>query len=466
MQLHDAPTGFNDWSNIMSIWRCNTVALVDDDDDLRHALTQLLELNGLEVLPFSNAGAALQAIGTSYRGVMLSDVRMPGMDGLELQTRLHAIDPDLPVILLTGHGDVPMAVAALQRGAYDFLTKPFVPEQVLSIVKRALEKRSMHLELNTLRKTASAPSWPLVGESPVMQQLARTIEQVAGLDIDILIEGETGTGKGLMARSIHQTGARARRPMVTLDCGALNEANVDRELFGAAPGHISGASQRWIGHFEQANSGTLFLDCIDSLDVGLQQRLERALETRAIVPLGRSNPENIDVRVISASKISLVEHIAAGRFSGPLYYRLNGLALRIPPLRERRDDIPILFSFFLRRACTAAGRDIPKLSPSVWRQLLGHDWPGNVRELMNYAEQVALGLETLDAGSNPAPKVNEANKGLKDLLGDYETSVIEDALRSSRGNINETIIALDVPRKTFYDKVKRLGIDLAQFKRR
>jgi two-component system, NtrC family, C4-dicarboxylate transport response regulator DctD len=450
----------------MNPWRCNTVALVDDDDDLRHALTQLLELGGLDVQAYSNGEAALACLNATFRGVVLSDVRMPGMDGLELQARLHEIDPDLPVILLTGHGDVPMAVSALQRGAYDFLTKPFVPEQILSIAKRALESRSMHLELIKLRQGTVSPAWPLIGESPVMQQLARTIQQVGGLDIEILIEGETGTGKGLVAKSIHQTSARARRAMVTLDCGALNETNVSRELFGVAPGHISGASQRWIGHFEQANTGTLFLDCIDSLDRGVQQRLERTLETRAIFPVGRSNPEAIDVRIISASKIPLAALVAEGRFSGPLYYRLNSLALRIPPLRERRDDVPILFSYFLQRACTLAQRDVPKLSPAIWRRLSGHDWPGNVRELMNFADQVALGLDVSDIVPSATTIGDKSKMGLKDLVADYETGVIEDALRKSSGAIHETIKALDLPRKTFYDKVKRLGIDLSQFKKR
>ena len=396
----------------------------------------------------------------------MSDVRMPGMDGLELQRRLQEKDPELPVVLLTGHGDVQMAVSALQAGAYDFLTKPFSPEQLVAIAKRALEKRAMHLELTTLRSTAVSVPWPLMGESLVMQQLLHTIEQVARLDIDILIEGETGTGKGLVAKSLHSQSARSRRAMITVDCGGLNEANVDRELFGAAPGQISGVSQRWVGCFEQADNGTLFLDCLDSLDLALQQRLERTLETRTILPVGRNAPEDINVRVISASKVALVDLVALGRFSGSLCYRLNGLALRIPPLRERQEDVPLLFGAFLKQACESSGRDVPKISPSVWRRLLGHDWPGNVRELMNFAHQVALGLDTigsLQSSSGP----NIANTmGLKHMVADYEASLIEEALNRSSGSISETLKLLDLPRKTFYDKVARLGIDLARFKRR
>jgi two-component system, NtrC family, C4-dicarboxylate transport response regulator DctD len=446
-------------------WHCSTVALVDDDDDLRHALSQLLRLSGLTVHEYSRAEAAIASIEIGFRGIVLSDVRMPGVDGLELQQRLQSFDPDLPVILLTGHGDVAMAVRALQRGAYDFLTKPFVPEQIVSTVKRALETRSMHLELAKLRQNTRS-AWPLVGESPIMQQLARTIEQVAELDIDILIEGETGTGKGLVAKTLHDASARARKPMVTIDCGALTEANVERELFGVAPGQISGSSQRWIGRFEQANGGTLFLDCVDSLHLALQQRLERTLETRSILPVGRSMPEPVDVRVISASKLPLLEQVGASQFSGPLYYRLNGMALRIPPLRERRDDVPILFAVFLKRACEVSGRDVPKISPSAWRRLLQHDWPGNVRELMNYADQVALGLEGFDTKRPELVDGLGPDKGLKDLVAQYEARLIEDALSAVQGNVGDALGRLNLPRKTFYDKVNRLGIDLTRFKKR
>lgn len=449
----------------MSQWYCHTVALVDDDNDLRHAMAQMLEINGLSVLALPSGEAALRSVDASFAGVVLSDVRMPGMDGLELQRRLHEIDPDLPVILVTGHGDVPMAVNALQHGAYDFLTKPFAPEQVVAITKRALQARAMHLELTKLRAT-SRPTWPLIGQTPVMQQLARTIEQVAGLDIDVSIEGETGTGKGLIAKTLHETSKRSRGAMIAIDCGALNDRNVERELFGVAPGHVSQSSQRWVGRFEQANNGTLFLDCIDALDGTLQQRLERVLETRTIVPLGRSRPEAVDVRIVSASKVALSDLVKAGQFSGPLYYRLNAVTLKIPPLRERRDDVPILFAAFLKRACELAGREVPKTSASVWRRLIHSDWPGNVRELMNYADQVALNLDGYDRPKPTTSVSSDTTKGLKDLVADYEASLIEDALRATRGNVSEALGYLNLPRKTFYDKVTRLGIDLGAFKKR
>lgn len=449
----------------MSQWHCHTVALVDDDEDLRHAIAQMLEVNGLKVLALPSGEAALGSVDASFRGVVLSDVRMPGMDGLELQRRLYEIDPDLPVILVTGHGDVPMAVGALRHGAYDFLTKPFAPEHVLATVKRALQARAMHLELTKLRST-SRPSWPLIGQTPVMQHLARTIEQVAGLDIDVSIEGETGTGKGLVAKTLHQTSKRSGSAMIAIDCGALNDANVERELFGVAPGHVSQSSQRWVGRFEQADNGTLFLDCIDALDANLQQRLERVLETRTIVPVGRSKPEAVNVRIVSASQVALSDLVKSGHFSGPLYYRLNVVTLKIPPLRERRDDVPVLFAAFLKRACERAGRDVPKTSASIWRRLMHYDWPGNVRELMNYADQVALNLDGFDHPIRATDGSLDKTKGLKDLVAEYEASLIEDALRAAHGSVSKTLGHLNLPRKTFYDKVTRLGIDLAAFKKR
>jgi two-component system, NtrC family, C4-dicarboxylate transport response regulator DctD len=449
----------------MSQWHCKQVALIDDDADLRLALAQMLELEGLDVMAFSSGEAALASIGTGFRGVVLSDVRMPGIDGLELQRRLHELDADLPVILLTGHGDVDMAVRALKCGAYNFLTKPFLADQIVSITKRALDERSLHLELRTVRQAQTIAS-ALIGETPVMRQLMRTLEQVASLDVDVLIEGETGTGKGLVAKILHTYSARRSSPLVHIDCGALHEATLDRDLFGAAPGHFTYASQRWVGQFERANRGTLFFDSLDYLARPLQQRLERAVETRMITPLGRNQPEAVDVRIIAASNTPLLNRVDDGHFSAPLYYRLSGMTLRIPPLRERRDDIPVLFGAFLKRACNRAGVDAPKLTPSVWRRLKQHDWPGNVRELQNYADQIALSLNDVDDSNGASSGSSEARGDLKALVANYEAGVIEEALRSSGGNVASVISHLGLPRKTFYDKVHRLGIDLAQFKKR
>ncbi len=448
----------------MSQWHCKQVALVDDDADLRHALAQMLELEGLDVAVFATGEAALSALNASFRGVVLSDVRMPGLDGLELQRRLYEIDPHLPVILLTGHGDVDMAVQALKRGAYNFLTKPFPADQIVSITKRALAERSLHLELRSVRQTQSNVS-ALIGETPVMRQLVRTLEQVAALDVDVLIEGETGTGKGLIAKMLHTNSTRSSFAMKTVDCGALQEASIDRDLFGAAPGQFTQTSQRWIGQFEQANRGTLFFDSIDCLQRPLQQRLERAVETRMILPLGRTQLEAVDVRIIAASNTPLLGRVNDGGFSAPLYYRLSGMTLRIPPLRERRDDIPVLFGTFLKRACERSGVDAPRLTTAVWRRLEQHDWPGNVRELQNYAEQIALSLSDFDHVETNSSGTQGSPKDLKAMLAAYETSVIEDALRSANGNVARVVSQLGLPRKTFYDKVTRLGIDLSQFKK-
>jgi two-component system, NtrC family, C4-dicarboxylate transport response regulator DctD len=465
MRLHGPAAQIAEGPHYMSQWQCKQVALIDDDADLRTALAQMLTLEGLDVMAFSSGEAALAAIDFGFRGIVLSDVRMPGIDGLELQRRLNELDGDLPVILLTGHGDVDMAVRALKSGAYNFLTKPFLTDQILSITKRALDERSLHLELRTVRQAQSNAS-ALIGDTPVMRQLVRTLEQVASLDVDVLIEGETGTGKGLVAKMLHANSPRRSSPLVHVDCGALYEPTIDRDLFGAAPGHVTHTSQRWIGQFESANRGTLFFDSLDCLLRPLQQRLERAVETRMITPLGRTQPEAVDVRIIAASNTPLLSRVNDDNFSAPLYYRLSGMTLRIPPLRERRDDIPVLFGTFLKRACERAGVEAPKLTPSVWRRLKQHDWPGNVRELQNYADQIALSLNGVVDVMITSNEGSEPTKDLKAMVADYETGVIEEALRSAGGNVARVVSQLGLPRKTFYDKVQRLGIDLALFKKR
>jgi two-component system C4-dicarboxylate transport response regulator DctD len=449
----------------MNRWHCTQVALVDDDADLRHALAQTLSLAGFDILPFSSGEAALAAVDTRFSGIVLSDIRMPGMDGLELQRRLHELDPELPVVLLTGHGDVAMAVRAIKHGAYHFITKPFLPDEVTAITKRALEERAMALELRSLRQS-NAFSSALIGETPIMQALQRTIQQVAGLDMDIVIDGETGTGKGLVAKLLHATRARTAAPFVTIDCGALEEQSFHRDLFGAAPGHAGSLGQRWVGRFEQAHKGTLVLDAIDTLERALQQKLERAVETRTILPLGRNEPEAIDVRILATSQMPLAEKVSAGGFSGALYYRLNGISLSLPPLRDRRDDIPILFSHFLKRACDRVGREVPKLSPTVWRKLQSHAWPGNVRELQTYADQVALDLDGLARPTPGNESKADQQKDLKAMVADYECGLIEEALEAASGHVPTVLQRLNLPRKTFYDKVTRFKIDLGRFKAR
>jgi two-component system, NtrC family, C4-dicarboxylate transport response regulator DctD len=446
----------------MSEPRCIRVAFIDDEAEIRRATAQSLSLAGLEAILFDSGEAALAAIGSDFDGIVISDIRMPGIDGLELFRRLSERDPDLPVILISGHSDIATAVAAVQRGAYDFLAKPFQPDRLIATAKRALEKRQLVLENRRLRAQAGAllEAGPLLGNSPAIDQLRRTIKQIAQLDVDVLIEGETGTGKSLIASMLHDLSQRRARPMVTLDCGALPDVLVESELFGHVSGAFAGAHHLRTGRIEQANRSTLFLDEVETMPATVQQKLQRALETRQITPMGGDVPRALDFRTVTASKVDLAARAQQGQFSASLFYRLNGITLRVPPLRERRDDIPMLFMVFIGRAAARLKRTEPVLTPAIWRRLKDHDWPGNVRELQQFAETVVLGLD--DSGQQNLQ--TGAAIDLKSQMALYEAALIENALTVAQGDVRSVIATLDLPRKTFYDKVKRLGIDLARFK--
>jgi two-component system C4-dicarboxylate transport response regulator DctD len=441
---------------------CRTVAFVDDDADLRRANARSLELAGHEVRLFDGATAALKAIGPDFPGVVVSDLRMPGMDGLQLFRALREADPELPVILITGHGDVATAVAAIRDGAYDFITKPYPPDALLRSIARGLEQRRLCLENRRLRREAerAAASSVLIGQSPAIEQLRRTIDQLGDTEVDILIEGETGTGKTLAATLIHRTSRRRGRPLSTVDCGALPVAVIDSELFGHVAGAFPGAQHSRTGRIESAEFGTLFLDEIDALPLGVQPKLLRAIEDRVITPLGSDKPRQIDARIIAASTANLRQAAAEGRFLSALLYRLNGVVLRLPPLRERREDVPLLFDHFLRDAAHRFGREAPAIAPDHRAMLAEHDWPGNVRELIHYAERVVLGVE------ESALRREAGALSLADRVGRFEAAQLRQALDDHDGRVGAAIESLRLPRKTFYDKLKRHGIDPAAWRQR
>ncbi|MBZ9738976.1 MULTISPECIES: sigma-54-dependent transcriptional regulator [unclassified Mesorhizobium] len=441
------------------------VALVDDDVDLLHATTQLLELAGFTVIALKAAEAALGVVDESFEGVVVSDIRMPGMNGLQLFDRVKAVDPDLPVILVTGHGDVDLAVAALKDGVYDFIPKPYAGERLVEALKRASEKRRLVMENRRLREAAAlaADSMPLIGEAPSIRRLRETLRQIADMDVDVLVEGETGTGKEVVADLLHRWGRRRAKPFVALNCGALPETVIESELFGHEAGAFTGAQRRRIGSVEHSSGGTLFLDEIESMPPALQVKLLRVLETRSLTPLGSNETRRLDLRVVAATKIDLGRPDQRGNFREDLYFRLNVVTLRIPPLRERRGDIPMLFGHFLGKAAERFGRPVARANAAVSDHLQSHDWPGNVRELAHFADRVALGLGPDDeAGVGPARP--EPDVALPERVGQYEARLIRDALRDHGGDVRGAIEALGVPRKTFYDKLKRYGIAASDFR--
>ena len=440
-----------------------SVFLVDDDRDLRKAMRQTLELAGFTVSPFASATEALAELTPDFAGVVISDIRMPGMDGLAFFRKVADLDPDLPVILMTGHGDIPMAVQAIQDGAYDFIAKPFAADRLVQSARRAEEKRRLVMENRALRQAAETAegSLPLIGQTPAMERLRQTLRHIADTDVDVLVAGETGSGKEVVATLLHQWSRRRAGNFVALNCGALPETVIESELFGHEPGAFTGAVKKRVGRIEHASGGTLFLDEIEAMPPATQVKMLRVLEAREITPLGTNETRAVDIRVVAAAKVDLGDPAERGDFREDLYYRLNVVTLSIPPLRERREDIPLLFSHFLARASERFGREVPTMSAAVRDHLMSHAWPGNVRELSHFAERVALGVEAIPGKAPVAATTSEGT--LPERLERYEADVLKEALTTHRGDVKATLEALGIPRKTFYDKLQRHGINRADY---
>ncbi len=439
------------------------VLLIDDDPHLRQALAQTLDLAGLQVEVRSDARGVAAALPADWPGVVVSDIRMPGLDGLALLAQLRARDAELPVLLITGHGDVPLAVQAMRAGAWDFLEKPFPSDTLLDGVRRALAMRRLVLENRQLRQTLSgrdALEGRLIGLSPGIVRLRQQVAALAATSADVLILGETGSGKEVVARALHDLSSRRDGPFVAINAGALAESVVESELFGHEAGAFTGAQKRRIGKFEYANGGTLFLDEIESMSLEVQVKLLRLLQERAVERLGSNQLIPLDIRVVAATKEDLRQAADQGRFRADLYYRLNVAPLRIPPLRERGSDVLLLFRHF---CAAAAGRHgLPLREPDAGERaaLLGHAWPGNVRELQNAAERFALGLDLgLDLA---APPPAEPQGNLAARVEAFERNLIAAELAGGHRSLRSLAEALGVPRKTLHDKLRKHGLSLGE----
>ncbi|MEH6575625.1 MAG: sigma-54 dependent transcriptional regulator [Amphritea sp.] len=444
------------------------IMLVDDEKHIRLAAGQTLELAGYEVVAIENAEIALNKLDMDWPGVVVTDINMPGIDGLELMQRLQAIDPDLPVILITGHGDISMAVSAMRDGAYDFIEKPFSSELLVDVVRRAVEKRTLTMENRALRKALEAQGGigpRIIGNSPRIQQLRMMIQHIADAPADILIQAETGSGKDLVARYIHEHSPRRDKNFVAINCGAVPENLIESELFGHERGAFTDAKSRRIGKFEHANGGTLFLDEIESMPLSLQIKLLRVLEERCIERLGSNEQIPLDLRVVAATKVDLKELSEQGEYREDLYYRLNVVQLEIPSLRERREDIPMLFQHFALIASAQYQKEIPQLSAEQLSALVAHNWPGNVRELRNVAERYVLLGEAYSFEFDQRSHVPQSAKlSLPEQVERFEKLVLQEELVRCGGSIKETQANLGLPRKTLYDKMKKYGLDKNDFK--
>jgi two-component system C4-dicarboxylate transport response regulator DctD len=436
------------------------VLLIEDDPAVLLGTQQTLQLAGFEVEPFPDAEAAIPSIFPDVPAIIVCDVKLPGLDGLGLLAQARSIDRDLAVILITGHGDVAMAVNAMRLGAYDFIEKPFPPYRLVEMATRAAENRRFILQVRALRAQLAGQCGieaSIIGSSSAIQRVRQFVLDLAGPAANVLIQGETGTGKELIARSLHQHSPRSSKPFVGINCGSVPEQLFESEMFGYEPGAFTDASHRRIGKFQHANGGTLFLDEIESMPAALQVKLLRVLQDQKVERLGSNEWFAVDVRIIAASKGNLKQLAEEGHFRTDLLYRLNVAVLDIPPLRDRMEDIPLLFEHFVVDAAHRHNKPMPVITAPQLKELMSHYWPGNVRELRNVADRFVLGLldESVSVLSGRAfPKVSLGNQ-----IHRFERVLIEDALAEHHGNATLVCRSLGIPKRTLYDKMRKLATE-------
>lgn len=425
--------------------------LIEDEQAVRRATAQALELEGFTVTACASAEEALPLLTRDFPGVLVTDVRLPGWSGLQVLAHVVGIDADLPVIVVTGHGDVGMAVEAMRAGAYDFVEKPFGSDSLLDIALRAQEKRSLVLENRRLREAwAQDPELPpLVGQSPAIERVRTLIRSLGPADVDVLINGQTGSGKEVVARQLHAASGR-KGPFVALNCGALPETVFESEIFGHEAGAFTGAQKRRIGKLEYAHGGTLFLDEIESMPLALQVKLLRVLQERRLERLGGNESVAVDCRVVAASKADLLKLSAEGQFREDLYYRIGVVSIDLPSLNQRSSDIALLLAHFCQAAAVRYRRDVPAWTAAQMQQWQQREWPGNVRELRNFADRWVLGVEQIAAA--PAAAMSAS---LPEQMEQFEAGLIAAALKDSEGSVAQAAERLGIPKKTLYDKIRK-----------
>lgn len=430
------------------------IILVDDDSSVREACRELLEIEGFRVSAHGSVTAALAGLAADSEAVVVSDVRMPRQDGFELVAAVRAIDREIPVVLMTGHGDVPMALRAMRDGVWDFLEKPADPVHLIETVRRALDHRRLLIENRRLRLSIVTDGWEarLIGHSAPMVALRERLKRIAGVATDILVLGETGTGKEVTARALHDFSGRKGR-FVAVNCGAIPETMLESELFGHEAGAFTGAKDKRIGKIEHADGGTLLLDEIESMPLSAQVRLLRVLQERVIERLGSNDEIVVDLQVVAATKADLHQLARQGKFREDLAYRLDIARIELPALSARKGDIALLFRHFLDLAARRQGRAAPLVDAMLLADLDRHSWPGNVRELRNVAERHVLGLEDIPVSGSGNP-----HETLEARMDRVERAILVDSLAEQDGRIGTTAEALGISRKTLYLKMRKHGL--------
>jgi two-component system, NtrC family, response regulator AtoC len=448
------------------------ILLVDDDPGTRKVAKANLSLEGFEVVTAAGPDEALARLAEIDPLAMVSDVKMPGRDGLALMDQVHALRPSLPVVLVTGHATVETAVSAMRRGALHYLTKPIRFEELALVLRHAVAGERARRELQRLRGELERAAGfdEIVGASPEMQGVFTLVEQIAPADATVLLRGETGTGKELVARAIHRRSRRRDRPFVAVNCSAVPRELIESEFFGHEKGAFTGAAARRVGRFEQADGSTLFLDEVGELELGVQAKLLRVLQEKEITRVGGERPVRVDVRIVAATNQDLEALVGEGRFREDLYYRLNVIPIRLPALRERPGDLPLLMQHFLRLFSERYGKEPPSAPPEVLAAAQAYAWPGNVRELRNVCERAVLmgwaAVAPILSGGARAPTSLAAFADMDApllaaraaLLERFEREYLVRLLQKHRGKVGEVARAAGIAERNLYEKMKQLGL--------
>ena len=451
------------------------ILVVDDDKNIRRMIEiHLKKEKKYEVLHAANGESCLRQLTEDVPDLVLLDIQMPGIDGIETLEKIKQQYSRLPVVMMSAHGTIDIAVRSMKLGAYDFITKPFSGDRLLITVKNAIENNELRSEVEKLRQELQQRYQfkNIIGQSGAMQEVFRNVAKVIDSNVTVLLQGESGTGKELIARAIHYEGKKRRnKPFVAVNCSALPESLLESELFGHEKGAFTGAASRRIGKFEQADGGTIFLDEIGEMTPATQVKVLRVLQEREFERVGGSELVKVDVRVISATNKDIEEAVKKGEFREDLYYRISVFPIKIPPLRERKEDIPLLAEHFLKKYAEREGKEVHSIAPDALELLMAYHWPGNVRELENAIERAVILASTSEIVVNDLPtsvrsigerKVVEQNGALNSWIEKLEEEALRKALLECEGNVSLTARKLGIGRATVYRKAKKYGLPIVR----